>query len=83
MKQPMTLKCEPIECNLVGVDGNAFALMGTWQQKARRQGRSQEEIEAVLEEAKSGDYDHLVFTLSEHCVMPEGVGEEDEYEFPE
>ena len=30
----------------------------------------QEEIEKVLEAAMADDYDHLVFTLAEHCENP-------------
>ena len=40
-------KCEPVKLNLVGVNGNAFAIMGTWKKAAKRQGRSKEEIAAL------------------------------------
>jgi hypothetical protein len=53
----------PLPGSLVGVDGNAFALMAHFQRVARREGWSKEEINAVIDEAKSGDYDHLVVTL--------------------
>lgn len=55
-----------INLDLVGLDGNAFSLMGAFQRQARREGWTQDEIDAVLTEAKSGDYDHLLFTLMEH-----------------
>lgn len=58
-----------VHLNLVGIDGNAFALMGAFSKQARREGWKQEEITAVLDEAKSGDYDHLIATLADHCDM--------------
>jgi hypothetical protein len=62
---------------LVGADGNAFAIMGRFQGAARRAGWSQEEISAVLKEAQSGDYDHLLVTIANHVKEP---FEEDEDE---
>lgn len=56
-----------INLNLVGLDGNALSLMGAFSQQAKREGWSKQEIDAVLTEAKSGDYDHLLQTLIPHC----------------
>lgn len=50
--------------SLVGVDGNAFMLMGHFKKHAQKNGWAPEDIQAVLDEAKSRDYNHLVFTLS-------------------
>lgn len=61
------LLCEPIECELVGIDGNAFNLLGHWSKKAREQGRTPEEIKSVRDAAMSGDYNNLVATLFKHC----------------
>ena len=55
-----------VKMNLVGLDGNAFSLMGAFSVNARRQGWSKEEINLVLEKCMSGDYDNLVSTLYEH-----------------
>lgn len=52
-----------IEFDLANCDGNAFAILGGWRRAARNQGWSEDTIEAVLAEAKSGDYDHLVQTI--------------------
>lgn len=49
--------------NLVGIDGNAFALLGAFSKEAKNQGWKPKEIKAVLDECKNGDYDHLLFTL--------------------
>lgn len=56
-----------INLELVGIDGNAFALMGAFRRQAQREGWTSEEIETVLEEAKSGDYNHLLATIMEYC----------------
>ena len=48
---------------LEGHDGNAFALLGTFKREARRAGYSTSQIDKVIEEATSGDYDHLLQTL--------------------
>jgi hypothetical protein len=52
---------------LVGVDGNAFSIMGAFRRQALREGWTEEEIERVLTEAKSKDYDHLLNTIMAHC----------------
>ena len=56
-----------VELELVGLDGNAFVLMGAFSQAAKRQGWTKEEIDKVLTECKSSDYSHLLYTLVCHC----------------
>ena len=63
-----------IDLCLVGLNGNAFGLMGAFRRQARAEGWSEDEIRAVLEEATSGDYNHLLSTLMNHCNNP--IGEE-------
>ena len=60
-----------IKLELCGLDGNAFALLGAFAHQARREGWTPEEIDAVRQEAKSGNYDHLIATLSAHCEPPQ------------
>ena len=55
-----------VDLDLLGLDGNAFMLIGAWRNQARRERWTSEEIEQVTEEAKSGDYDHLVLTLMKY-----------------
>ena len=57
-----------VKLNLVGLDGNAFSLMGAFQQKARRQGWEKDEIDIILKECMSGDYDNLLRTLTNYCI---------------
>lgn len=52
--------------SLVGVDGNAFAIMGEFKRKAKEQGWSSEDIEKVLTRAKSGNYSNLIITITAH-----------------
>ena len=49
--------------SLVGVDGNAYALMGYTQRAMRESGRSKEHMADVLDRAKAGDYNNLVCVL--------------------
>lgn len=51
-----------VTVELVGGDGNAFAVMGAVQRALRKAGVSQEEQDAFLKEAMSGDYDNLLQT---------------------
>lgn len=53
--------------NLVGLDGNAFSVLGAFQRQARRENWTPEEIKSVLDEATSRDYDHLLATIMKHC----------------
>ena len=47
---------------LVGSDGNAFAIIGRCISAARKAKWSQEQIDNVRKEMMSGDYDHLLQT---------------------
>ena len=46
--------------DLVGVDGNAYSIMGYVTRAMRMEGRTKEDIEAYLTLAKSGNYDNLL-----------------------
>jgi hypothetical protein len=60
-----------VELTLVGLDGNAFSLMGAFQRAARRQGWNQDEIKEVLDDAMSGDYNHLLRVLMDNTTEEE------------
>ena len=53
-------KYPEVEVELVGQDGNAFAIMGRVTTAMRRAGISQEERDQYMAEAMSGDYDNLL-----------------------
>lgn len=56
-----------VKLKLVGLDGNAFSLMGAFQSAARKQGWLKEDIKKVLDECRTSDYSHLIVTLNAHC----------------
>jgi hypothetical protein len=49
-----------VDVQLVGRDGNAFAIMGAVSKALRRAGATAEEIAKYREESTSGDYDNLL-----------------------
>ena len=58
----MTPKYPNVRVALDGEDGNAFAILGRAKHAARRADIPEEEIEAYLDAATSGDYDNLLET---------------------
>ena len=52
-----------VKLNLVGINGNAFVLMGAFSAADKLQGWSKEEIKVVIDDCTSGDYDHLLGVL--------------------
>ena len=65
-----------VKLTLVGLDGNAFSLMGAFKSQARKEGWTKEEIDEVIKECTSSDYEHLLQTLVTHCED----AEDEEYE---
>ena len=65
---------------LVGLDGNAFSILGRFNAAARKAGWTPEEIKEVTENATSGDYDHLLRVICDNVEEPEPEPEEDEDE---
>ena len=55
-----------------GINGNAFMLMGYFQQQVKRQRFSKEWIQSVLDKAMSKDYDYLVGTLLDYLEENNG-----------
>lgn len=56
------VKYPDIEVELLGQDGNAFAILGAVKKALKRAGVPQTEIDAYMAEAMAGDYDHLLQT---------------------
>lgn len=75
----MTPKYPHVEVELVGQDGNAFAIMGRVSMALRNAGVSNEEIQAYTKESMSGDYDHLLRTALA-WITPTSADEDDEME---
>lgn len=65
---------------LVGVDGNAYAIMGYVRTAMKRAKMTKEDIDAYTKDATSSDYNHLLVVS---CEMIDKVNEIlglDEYE---
>lgn len=60
----MTPKYPEIEVKLTGQDGNAFAIIGAVSKALRDAKVSKEEQDQFLNEAMSGDYNHLLRTAT-------------------
>jgi hypothetical protein len=56
-----------VKLKLVGLDSNAYSIMGAFSNAARKDKWTDEETNTVLDEAMSGDYDHLLATIQAHC----------------
>lgn len=68
--------------DLVGMDGNAFSIIGNVSRELRRAGATQEEITAFQTEASAGDYDNVLVTAMKWTEpLTEDNGDEDEYDF--
>lgn len=52
-----------VALDLIGSDGNAFTVMGNFRRAADRSGWPTEARDAVLAEAMTGDYAHLLATI--------------------
>lgn len=67
---PDASKSEPSKVkpklNLTGVDSNAYMLLAAAKRAARKAKWDTARAEAVIAEAKEGDYDHLIQTLMKH-----------------
>lgn len=60
-----------VKLNLVGVDGNIFAVMGAFSTAARRQKWTKTEIDSVLNACMSNDsYDKALAVIVSHCESP-------------
>ncbi|WP_452597559.1 hypothetical protein [Pontimicrobium sp. MEBiC01747] len=56
-----------VNLNVVNPHINAFMLVGLFKGQAKQEGWTDEEINQVIDEANSGDYNHLVATIKNHC----------------
>ena len=65
----MTVKYKQIKVQLIGNDGNAFAIMGTVSKALKHANVPQEDIDAYLQESMSGDYDNLLRTAMKYVEV--------------
>jgi len=55
--------------NLVGIDGNAYSVMGYVQSAMREQGYTKAERDEYLRDAMSDDYNHLLCVSMDYIEM--------------
>lgn len=67
-------RIKPVVFDLTSVNGNVFSLMGHWKEAARKAKWDRLDIQIVLDECITGDYDHAVQTLI-------AVSTEEEHDF--
>lgn len=60
-------KKERPKLKLVGLDGNAFAIMARASKALRRAGYTREEVDQYLREARAGDYYELLAVTMSWC----------------
>ena len=67
--------------NLVGVDGNAYSIMGYTANALKRTGH-RDLVDKMVEEANSGDYYHLIAVCDGYIdIANEGLEEDDDEEY--
>ena len=59
----MEPKFPHVEVELVGQDGNAFAILGNVQRAMRQADVDKADIDEMMAEAQTGDYNHLLQTV--------------------
>ena len=57
------VKYPDITVKIIGVNGNAFCILGICTREMRRHKLSQSEIDSFMSEATSGNYDNLLCTV--------------------
>lgn len=71
------IKHPDVRVKLVGMDGNAYAIMGRVQEALRNAGVSEKECKEYIAEATSGDYDNLL-RVTMTWVATTGTGSYDD-----
>jgi hypothetical protein len=54
---------------LIGQNGNAYAILGICRRSAKEAGWTDQEIIKVLDEMMAGDYDHLLQTTIKYFYV--------------
>jgi hypothetical protein len=54
------------ELELVGQNGNAYVILGLARRAAKKDGWDPDRIKVFIDEATSGDYDHLLQTCMKY-----------------
>ena len=65
----MEVRYPEVEVELVGQDGNGFAIIGRVRKAMQRAGLTSEQVKEFTDEAASGDYDHLLQTCMKYVEV--------------
>lgn len=63
------IKYPHIKVKLVGENGNAFMILGLTKRAMKSAKLTQEQIDEYMNEAMSGDYDHLLQTTMKYVKV--------------
>ncbi len=66
------IKYPQVKIKLVGEDGNAFSILGRCKNAMRKAKIPEAEQKVMLDEAMSGDYDHLLATVMKYFTLDDG-----------
>jgi hypothetical protein len=58
-----------VKVKLVGQDGNAFVIMGKVTRAMRKAGVPEDQVQAYVDEAKRGNYAHLIGTTMDWVTV--------------
>lgn len=61
-----------VSLKLVGLSGNAFAILSAFRAQAKKERWPEHEIDSVLSDAQSGDYSHLLSVIASRSSCPAG-----------
>lgn len=65
--------------DITGPDGNAFALLGIAKKCMKQMGKKAADIDNMMKDAMSGDYEHLLSVIQREIPVIEfGRGSEDD-----
>jgi hypothetical protein len=70
-----------VEVQLVGMDGNAFSILGRVSRALRQAGYSQEARDAYQAAATGGDYDTVLAVTLDWTTEPEPDDDDNEFDF--
>jgi len=65
MEPKPKLKQTGLRVQLIGADGNAFALIGLVRRALRQAGYGEDFVRVFMDEATSGDYRHLLAVIAD------------------
>ncbi len=67
-----------MEYDITGPQGNTWSLMGNAERWAKQLQWSRQEIDAMLEDMQSGDYEHVLDVIEEKFPAVTLIGREEE-----